>query len=316
MAQHIAQKLRLTSALLGTVTRKELAAAFRAVNPKTAFDLGRADKWLQGRAQPREHSVYDDWAKLLRLEQPGAWIADCDLPHFTAAIAARHGIDSAVLERRAVTQFETSSSHEERSLTFALTGTYACYSRAWSPYYRGQFIKGILSIEAGPGLHGLTATYREALPTGQLVLGGPVTPAKRALYVHLKEAGGDAQFFISLLPQSQPGSVLGGYMCGTAIIGPEALPSLTRILVVRLRDRAPGATLWGGYLLPDQSISEDLATLGITIEQPEQIDRQLMRFLVGGSDGGIHQVPPAEFRAFLDVFDRHWLRHSSAPQSP
>ncbi|MER9652761.1 hypothetical protein NKJ26_04485 [Mesorhizobium sp. M0152] len=316
MAQHIAQKLRLTSALLGTVTRKELAAAFRAVNPKTAFDLGRADKWLQGRAQPREHSVYDDWAKLLRLEQPGAWIADCDLPHFTAAIAARHGIDSAVLERRAVTQFETSSSHEERSLAFALTGTYACYSRAWSPYYRGQFIKGILSIEAGPGLHGLTATYREALPTGQLVLGGPVTPAKRALYVHLKEAGGDAQFFISLLPQSQPGSVLGGYMCGTAIIGPEALPSLTRILVVRLRDPAPGATLWGGYLLPDQSISEDLATLGITIEQPEQIDRQLMRFLVGGSDGGIHQVPPAEFRAILDVFDRHWLRHSSAPQSP
>jgi hypothetical protein len=310
MAQHIAQKLRLTSALLGTVTRKELAAAFRAVNPKTAFDLGRADKWLQGRAQPREHSVYDDWAKLLRVEQSGAWIADCGLQHFTAAIAARHGIDRAELERRAGAQFETSSSHEERSLAFALAGTYACYSRAWSPYYRGQFIKGILSIEAGPGLHGLTATYREALPTGQLVLGGPVTPAKRALYVHLKEAGGDAQFFISLFPQSQPGSVLGGYMCGTAIIGPEAQPSLTRILVVRLRDPAPDTTSWGGYLLPDQSMSGDLASLGISIEQPEQVDRQLTRFLVGGSDGGIHQIPPAEFRAILDVFDRHWLRHS------
>ncbi|MER9137811.1 hypothetical protein NKI20_16170 [Mesorhizobium sp. M0830] len=316
MAQHIAQKLRLTSALLGTVTRKDLAAAFRAVNPKTAFDLGRADKWLQGRAQPREHSVYDDWAKLLGLEQSGSWIADCDLPHFTAAIAARHGVDSAVLERRAGTQFDASSNHDERSVVFALTGTYACYSRAWSPYYRGQIIKGILSIEAGPGLHGLTATYREALPTGQLVLGGPVTPAKRALYVHLKEAGGDAQFFISLLPQSQPGSVLGGYMCGTAIIGPEALPSLTRILMVRLRDPAPRTTSWGGYLLGDQSISEDLASLGISIDQPEQVDRQLVRFLVGGSDGGVHQIPPAEFRAILDVFDRHWLRQSSAPQSP
>ncbi|TIV73548.1 MAG: hypothetical protein E5V79_04790, partial [Mesorhizobium sp.] len=65
MAQHIAQKLRLTSALLGTVTRKDLAAAFRSVNARTAFDLGRADKWLQGRAQPREQSVYDDWAKVL-----------------------------------------------------------------------------------------------------------------------------------------------------------------------------------------------------------------------------------------------------------
>jgi len=310
MAQHIAQKLRLTSALLGTVTRKELAAAFRAVNPKTAFDLGRADKWLQGRAQPREHSVYDDWAKLLRLEHPGAWIADCDLPDFTATISDRHGVDRAELERRASTQFETAFTHEERSQANALAGIYACYSRAWSPYYRGQFIKGILSIEPGPGLHGLTATYRESLPTGQLVLGGPVTPAKRALYVHLKEVGGDAQFFISLFPQSQPGSVLGGYMCGTAIIGPEAQPSLTRILIVRLRAPVPGAASWGGYLLPDQSISGDLASLGITIEQPEQVDRQLTRFLVGGSDGGVHQIPPTEFRAILDVFDRHWLRHS------
>lgn len=310
MAQHIAQKLRLTSALIGTVSRKDLAAAFRRVNPKTAFDLGRADKWLQGRAQPRDHSVYDDWAKLLRLAQPGVWIAESDLASFTAEICAQHGVDRAELERHAGAQFETSSTHEERSLVFALAGTYACYSRAWSPYYRGHLIKGILSIEAGPGLHGLTATYREALPTGQLVLGGPVTPAKRGLYVHLKEVGGDAQFFLSLFPQSQPGSVLGGYMCGTAIIGPEAQPSLTRILVVHLRDLAPGAASWGGYLLPDQSITGDLALLGMAIEQPEQVDRQLTRFLVGGSDGGVHQIPPTEFRAILDVFDRHWLSHA------
>jgi hypothetical protein len=310
MAQHIAQKLRLTSVLLGATSRKDLAAAFRRVNPKTAFDLGRADKWLQGRAQPREHSVYDDWAKVLELEQPGAWIAESDLPSFTAAISARHGIDKTELERRVAAQSEASPAHDDRHLGAALAGTYACYSRAWSPYYRGQFIKGILSIEAGLGLHGLTATYREALPTGQLVLGGPVTPAKRGLYVHLKEVGGDAQFFLSLIPQSQPGSVLGGYMCGTAIIGPEAQPSLTRILIVRLRDPAPGAASWGGYLLPDQSISGDLASFGMSIEQPEQVDRQLVRFLVGGSDGGVHQIPPAEFRAILDVFDRHWLRHS------
>ncbi|ESY83512.1 hypothetical protein X740_00425 [Mesorhizobium sp. LNHC221B00] len=316
VAQHIAQKLRLTSALLGTVTRKDLAAAFRSVNPKTSFDLGRADKWLQGRAQPREHSVYEDWVKLLGLEQSGAWIADCDLPNFTAAIATRHNIDSADLERRAGSQFETSSNHEERSLALALAGTYACYSRAWSPYYRGQFIRGILSMEPGPGSHGLTASYREILPTGQLVLGGPVTPAKRALYMHLREVGGDAQFFVSLFPRSQPGSVLGGYMCGTAIIGPEAQPSLTRILMVRLRDQARGATPWGGYLLPDESISADLASVGMSIEHPEQVDRQLTRFLVGGSDGGVHQIPPAEFRAILDVFDRHWLKHSSARQSP
>ncbi|TGQ34681.1 hypothetical protein [Mesorhizobium sp. M00.F.Ca.ET.216.01.1.1] len=308
MAQYIAQKLRLTSALLGTVSRKDLAAAFRNVNPKTAFDLGRADKWLQGRAQPRELSVYDDWSKLLGLDQPGAWIAESDLPAFTAAICARHGVDRAELERRAAAQSDASHGHEERSLGVALAGTYACYSRALSPYYRGQLIRGTLSIDAGAGAHGLTAAYREVLPTGQLLVAGPVTPAKRGLYALLKETGGDAHFFLCLFPQSQPGSILGGYMCGGAIIGPEPQPSLTRILIVRLRDAVPDA--WGGYLPPGQSIAADLASLGLTLEQPETVDRQLAQFLVGDSDGGANQIPPAEFRAILDVFDRHWLRHS------
>ncbi|TIO10672.1 hypothetical protein [Mesorhizobium sp.] len=308
MAQHIAQKLRLTAALLGTVSRKDLAASFRSVNPKTAFDLGRADKWLQGRAQPREFSVYDDWSKLLKLEQPGAWIAESDLPSFTAAICARHGIDRTELERRAGAHPETTSGREDRSLGLALAGTYACYSRALSPYYRGQLIRGSLSIEAGPGAHGLTAAYREVLPTGQLLVGGPVTPAKRGLYALLKETGGDAHFFLCLFPHSRPGSVLGGYMCGGAIIGPEPQPSLTRILIIRLRDPAPQA--WGGYLPPDGSIAKDLASIGLTLEQPEAVDRQLAQFLAGDSkDGGASQIPPAEFRAILDVFDRHWLSY-------
>jgi len=309
MAQHIARKLRLTSAVLGTVTRKDLAAAFRRVNPETAFDLGRADKWLQGRAQPRQLSVYDDWSKLLDMGQSGAWIAQSDLPSFAAAICARHGIDRAELERRVGAQFEVSA-HEDRSLGVALAGTYACYSRALSPYYRGQLIRGSLSIETGPGAHGLTAMYREALPTGPLVLGGSVTLAKRGLYVHLREAGGDGQLFFCLFPPSQPGSVLGGYICGTTVIDPEPHPSMARILMIRLRNPVPGAEAWGGYLPSDQSIAGDLASLGLSIEQPQALDRQLAQFLAGPGDDGANQISPAEFRAILDVFDRHWLRHS------
>ncbi|MER8874487.1 hypothetical protein [Mesorhizobium sp. M0814] len=306
MAQDVAKKLRLTSALLGVVTRKDLAAAFRAINPKTAFDLGRADKWLQGRAQPRELSVYDDWSKLLGLEQPGAWIAESDLPAFTAAICARHGIGKAELERRAGGPPKTSA-HEDRSAGAALAGAYACYSQALSPYHHGQLIRGSLSIKAGPEGHGLTASYREILPTGQLLISGQVSLAKRGLYAHLKETDGDAHFFFCLFPQSQPGSVLGGYMCGGAIIGPEPQPSLTRILIVRLHDPAPEA--WGGYLSSDRSIAEDLAALGLIIERPEAVDRQLAQFLIGDRrDGGPSQIPPAEFHAILETFDRQWLR--------
>ncbi|TIW37615.1 MAG: hypothetical protein E5V72_30045, partial [Mesorhizobium sp.] len=128
-------------------------------------------------------------------------------------------------------------------------------------------------------------------------------------YAHLKETSGEAQFFFCLFPHSRPGSVLGGYLCGTTIIGPEPQPSLTRILMIRLRNPAPQG--WGGYLPLDGSIADDLASLGVAIEQPEMVDRQLAQFLAGDSKGGgASQIPPAEFRGILDVFDRHWLRHS------
>jgi hypothetical protein len=48
LAQDIDRKLRLTVAFLGAVTRKDLAAAFRRVNPNTSFEIGRADKLAAG----------------------------------------------------------------------------------------------------------------------------------------------------------------------------------------------------------------------------------------------------------------------------
>ena len=48
-----AMKLRLAAVVLGCTSRKELAAAFREVNPDTTFDVERADKWLSGKALPR-----------------------------------------------------------------------------------------------------------------------------------------------------------------------------------------------------------------------------------------------------------------------
>ena len=44
MATRIDRKLSLVASLLGAGTRKELAAAFRRVNPTTEFDLQRAQQ--------------------------------------------------------------------------------------------------------------------------------------------------------------------------------------------------------------------------------------------------------------------------------
>jgi len=81
-------------------THKDLAAAFRRVNPATPFDVDRAYKWLQGRAQPREQQIYEDWSKVLGLDRPGQWIADCDAEAFLDEICVRHGRDREDLLHR------------------------------------------------------------------------------------------------------------------------------------------------------------------------------------------------------------------------
>lgn len=311
MAQHIAEKLRLTSALLGTVSRKDLAAAFRRSNPETAFDLVRADKWLQGRSQPRQLSVYEDWSKVLDLGWPGAWIAQCEVEAFAEAICVRHGIDREELERR-TGRHAPSSARTDQGTDAALTGSYACYSKALSPYYQGQLIRSILSIETETRSHGLTAAYTETLPTGPFRISGPIALTKRGLYAHLRDPSGDAQFFLSLFPPSPPGSVLAGYMCGTTIIGPEPLPSVARILMIRLLNPAALPGEWGGYLAPPASIVEDLAGLGLALDGDFRLLDQLFRqFLAETGSDGPCQIPATEFRTIVDVFDRHWLHRQT-----
>jgi hypothetical protein len=55
VAREIDRKLRVTAAVLGTITIKDLGAAFRRINPATPFDTDRAHKWMQGRASPRQY---------------------------------------------------------------------------------------------------------------------------------------------------------------------------------------------------------------------------------------------------------------------
>ena len=100
MAQHVDRKLCLTAAVLGAVSRKDLAAAFRRVNPGTPFDLERSHKWLQGRAQPRDARLYDDWAVLLAIGRPGAWIAGCGIEDFVDALISRGPLPREALEKR------------------------------------------------------------------------------------------------------------------------------------------------------------------------------------------------------------------------
>lgn len=75
MVREFERKLRLTAALIGANTRKDLARAFQRVNRATSFDIDRAAKWLQGRAHPRDLSLYRTGPP--SCSSTGRWSASC-----------------------------------------------------------------------------------------------------------------------------------------------------------------------------------------------------------------------------------------------
>lgn len=238
MARDIARKLRLTTAVLGVVARKDLAAAFHRVNPNTSFNIDRADKWLQGRAQPRELQVYEDWSRVLEVDRPGQWIADCETEAFLDEICQRHNVERTVL----LQNVEASKHRRQRpGSELHLAGTFVCYSHAWSPYFRGRLIRGELSVAPVSSGTRLPATYTEMLPTGPMELRGVFTVGKRST-MHLEVSdtlGGVPLLTFELFPASPPASILAGLMFGTTVIGPDVQPSVTRIVMVRLPVAAP-----------------------------------------------------------------------------
>jgi hypothetical protein len=300
VARDIDRKLRVTATVLGTTTVKDLATAFRRVNPATPFDVERAHKWMQGRASPRQLQLYEDWAKLLGLDQPGNWIAESDGESFLDAVCVRHNLDRETL-RHHVKDSSGHAAQPDRGLMLA--GTYACYSHAWSPYFHGRVIRGELTIVPGPNR--LRASYAEVLPTGRLRLDGMISVERRAIHLDLREPGGDAHFICILVPPTPPVSVLAGLMCGVTIIGHAAQPSVTRIAMVKLPAPSLRLSAAEAYLPAQRSIAGDLAALGLALADPATLDRQLGAFLAVGS--GLDQIPAGDYQPMVETLDRAWL---------
>lgn len=308
-ARDIDRKLRVTAAALGVVTRKDLAAAFRRVNVGTTFDVERANKWLQGRARPRELKLYEDWAKVLDLGRSGQWIAECEMDAFLDAIARRFGTDRDTLDRRArdtERRRDPSRNGAETEPDTGLAGTFIGYSHASSPYFRGQLICGELSLRADPNARQLVASYEENLPTGPLVLEGPVTSGQRTLTLDLHTPDRDVHFSMSLIRPAPPVSVLVGYLSGAAFLSSETELATTRIVFVRIPAAARRRT-GSAYLPANTSFAADLAGLGLPLQDPAAADERLARFLMAGHERGIDRIGADQHRALTELFDRNWL---------
>ena len=311
MVREFERKLRLTAALIGAHSRKDLARAFQRVNRATTFDIDRAAKWLQGRAHPRDLSLYQDWAAILQLDRPLAWLLECELPQFLDELSRRHGIDALLLARRADgfgrARPPPQSAPTQHAGTF-LCGVFACYRLAFSPYFRGRLIRSSLVVSGGAKGE-LEARYSELLPTGPDHATGPVTGDGRSLFIDLASplVAGD-RAFMSLFKPQPPASCLAGLYSSATLISPNAEPSCSRLLAVRAPcEQAAAVEGANRYLEPGESIAGDLARHGVLRHPDAALDRTLAGFLRGRPEPGVEQVDAASYSELVDLFDRSWL---------
>ncbi|HMG50862.1 MAG TPA: hypothetical protein VK597_09685, partial [Inquilinus sp.] len=188
-----------------------------------------------------------------------------------------------------------------------LAGTFVCYSHAWSPYFHGRLVRGELTVGVESSPNRLPVSYTEVLPTGALALKGAMFLSKRGLHIQVGDVAGDTQVItFCLFPATPPASVLGGLMVGTTLISPDAQPSVTRVVLVRLPAASTQLHSVDAYLPRQGSVAEDLAQFGLHVGDATAVDLRLAEFLNGSSDG-FDQIPVSAYRALADLFDRDWL---------
>jgi hypothetical protein len=301
MAYELAAKLRMTALVLGCASRKDLCARFRKVNPDTQFDLERANKWMQGRALPRNPQIYADWARVLGTGRGADWLAHCPVDAFAAELVSLFNADPAALRQLA----DAYGAEAGAAAGFTLFGHYACYSWAWSPYYRGQVIRGALEIRrAARGRE--EAQYRERLLGRPVAFTGEPLVAGNTLHIALHGPDGVSPLFLSLLAPGPPGSVLCGILSGATAVGPLPLPSATRFVAARVAEDPSDSNR---YLLPaDGALGADLAALLGEARAAAELDRRLCAVLGAGSGcAGAEQVAFDGQMALAELLDPLWL---------
>lgn len=300
MERDIGTKLRLTSTVLGCKSHKELCARFRDVNAHTHFDLERSQKWVQGRALPRSAEVYSDWAKVLGSKRPGTWLAGASIEAFAAEMATLFSLGPDIMATALPTVVKASTPTTKQAPNSYLCGTYAVYSPAWSPYYRGRLVRASLRILLGRS-GGLSTTYAEAL-VGQIVrFPGEVIIGSRSLHLAVRDSDAGYPIFFSFYLPGPPATALAGVMSGCTIVGSDPRPTTSRVVAIRIADDAPVDSS-NRYMERGESIAADLEALGLAgaaLDEVEATVRGVLQDTAGA--GRIEQVTTADQSRLSDA---------------
>jgi hypothetical protein len=258
---------------------------------------------------PRSPQVYEDWAALLRTEQPADWLVGCSIDEFLDEVCARFDTNPQEVRRRAGLSGTASGAWASAAgARHYLCGAYACYSHAWSPYYRGRMIRGSLRIEPARGSR-LAATYSEEIAGGTARLQGAVLLVGRTIHLDVRDEANKAPLFQTLFLPTPPASVMTGLMSGATLVGPVPEPSVSRFAAVRVPPAATSRLDASNRYIETTAatVAGDLKDLDLEFPALDDAVDALLRFLVGGRSGGFDQTPASAQARLVELFDRAYL---------
>lgn len=320
MVRDFGAKLRITAALLGCASQKDLCARFREVNPATTFELDRSYKWMRGCSLPRSAQLYEDWAALLGTARPLHWLQSCTVDEFLQVVCEQHEVSRGALAAQAGLHAAASAETPEPEPRGALpgrhlAGLYACYSHAWSPYFEGRIIRGTLVIEAAGAPQALLATYAERVALGRIQVRGRLTVMGRSVHVDLAEPV-EFRLAMSLFLPGRLSSVLAGVMSGVSWVDADPQPAATRIVIIRVSGLTAAALEASNrYLDAREPLSGDLTALGLHVAQPAELDHLLDGFLTAYRPSGYLKVGAEEYSRLALAVDRLFIDSGVAARS-
>lgn len=301
----LANKLRLTSLVLGCSTNKELCARFAAINPATAFIAQNAYKWLGGKAMPRVSSVYEDWAQVLGGGVSAPFIASSSFDEFAAVLGKLFSVpEQALANLRQELGLPTARPDDEapgsgemlgplRPSDQFLIGNYLAVSPAWSRGEAGKLIVGYVKVEANSA-KGLQVTYCESLFHRTIVMNGALVCDGRSAQSAMTCNYTRRLMFLALQVPPPPANLIGGILSGAAIHDHEARSLATRIVFVRSHADEAVLPALSGYI-PAQAglIAERLDALGYSSSEDTTLAAErLIAYLTASPASGMLEASP------------------------
>lgn len=238
----VAEKLDLTAIALGCLTRKELCSAFFQINPSTTLTLQNCYNWLGGRSTPRSFSFYEDWARVLDLDEGPHFIMTSTLDAFTERVAAKRDLPDALLaslddrlHRPANAEPRQASADGRDPAWLAnalLKGSYLALSLAWAPTARGRLLRGALLLGTKDDGE-LRAQYLETILGEKVRFEGRGQEHGHTAQLTLTCQANAATFFMAFHLPILPGNLGAGIFAGNTVYDSNSTPAACPILFIR-----------------------------------------------------------------------------------